>query len=598
MLTKDSEMGSLGHNSGYAKEAHMLRTTQREDFGKPHTIAKSIGFAQSPSRSYIGGGTTWSGGAASGLRGYQGPAYNPYSKGVQLALSPEDISKELYAAATPRAETWGARDHNDESAPEEVELRYRPLHQVWAAPPPADVARPEMDGLTMNEVAGVEPLAAQPDEMAELRERGMDPHQHVFDKWTRWPNPGGVPFPIVNINGETLRTVVLDPFLFDVNPRGDIIQDCCAQQHMMRFDPNFSRRTASAMRRWVLQYSRKPVHPQSRTGKSRARHWTCTNVRKGIQRQSRMGPESDQRPMKATPVQTVYGISPHLALLGFRMTLTLKRLQGRLTIIDDFQTRTSSPYEVVEMFRRLGSFEPEHFPDGALLVNGGNASDEYYSFEDVPVLTETAWKRAADLHMYMVPPSHWTTLDMMMRSHLVITEGALNQLTRKAQSNKIAMAPAHLQDEFPMLSAERGEREHVPEEVFDEDQHVHYADILAMSDTELREAWASMKSRRRIFHHERSILELERRVAKSEAQQRMALAGKGKFLFSRPAQLNPDPNALIDGPMFPREHPHLVSPVQPPQDWNLQARHIKMGHLGHIGNTHWGFYSGEYAAPV
>lgn len=210
---------------------------------------------------------------------------------------------------------------------------------------------------------------------------------------------------VVNFRNEKTRLIDLDPYLFACKPRRDILHEMVKWQ--------LAKRRAGTHRtlfRDEVSKSKRKFRPQKHTGRARVASRNSPIFRGG-------GHAHPKRPRDYS-----FKLNIKVRRLAFRMALTTKAMQGRLTVVESAelpsgaQAKTKVAQEIVTGW----GVSPR---GGALIVD-----------KDV---NEQFRLTTSNLHFLDVLPAKGANVyDILRRDKLVLTVGALDWLASSFQEHR------------------------------------------------------------------------------------------------------------------------------------------------------------------
>jgi large subunit ribosomal protein L4 len=199
---------------------------------------------------------------------------------------------------------------------------------------------------------------------------------------------------VVDLRGSAVRQIDLDDRVFGIEPNGAVVHQAVVAQEANARQGTHDTRTRGEVAGGGKKPYRQKGTGYARQGSRRAPHYRGGGIIFGPH------PRSHE---KAMPKK--------MRRLAMRSVLSARATEGALTVVDSFMLETPKTKTLLETLATLG------VTTGAVIVLGERSD---------PVLR--AAKNLGDVHV--VTPNGLNLLDVLRLPHLILAEGAVQELTR------------------------------------------------------------------------------------------------------------------------------------------------------------------------
>lgn len=215
---------------------------------------------------------------------------------------------------------------------------------------------------------------------------------------------------VVDLKGKVLRSIDLDDRVFGITPNEAVVHQAVVAQQANARQGTHDTRTRGEVAGGGKKPYRQKGTGYARQGSNRAPHYRTGGIVFGPH------PRSYD---KAMPRK--------MRRLALRSVLSARAASEELTIVDSFTLDEAKTKALLSTLTALGA------GDGAVVVTGER--------------DDSVWRAARNLdRVHVVTPNGLNLLDILRLPRLVLTEAAVNELTRTLTSD---LAPVAAQEAAP-----------------------------------------------------------------------------------------------------------------------------------------------------
>ena len=211
---------------------------------------------------------------------------------------------------------------------------------------------------------------------------------------------------VLDLRGKVLRSIDLDDRVFGITPNQAVVHQAVVTQQANARQGTHDTKTRGEVAGGGKKPYRQKGTGNARQGSTRAPHYRTGGIVFGPH------PRSYE---KALPRK--------MRRLALRSVLSARVAEEALTIVDTFELETPKTRTILQTLTALGA------ADGAVLVLGDR--------------NVSVWRAARNLErVHVVTPNGLNLLDLMRLPRLVLTESAVQELTRTLTSDLAAAKEA------------------------------------------------------------------------------------------------------------------------------------------------------------
>jgi len=219
---------------------------------------------------------------------------------------------------------------------------------------------------------------------------------------------------VVDLSGSALREIELDDRVFGIEPNAAVVHQAVVAQEANARQGTHDTRTRGEVAGGGKKPYRQKGTGYARQGSRRAPHYRGGGIIFGPH------PRSYE---KAMPKK--------MRRLALRSVLSARAAEGALTVVDSFTLETSKTRTLLETLSILANStsvtdsmesgsstsSPRGVPSGVMIV--------------LAQRSDGVWRAARNLgNVHVITPNGLNLLDLLRLPHLILTEGALEELTR------------------------------------------------------------------------------------------------------------------------------------------------------------------------
>lgn len=199
---------------------------------------------------------------------------------------------------------------------------------------------------------------------------------------------------IVDLSGKVVRAIELDDRVFGITPNSAVVHQAVVTQQANARQGTHDTRTRGEVAGGGKKPYRQKGTGSARQGSRRAPHYTGGGIV--------FGPH---------PRSYAKDLPRKMRRLAMRSVLSARAAESAITIVDDFTLDDGKTKALLAALGALGAGA------GAVVVVGQRS--------------ETIWRAARNLdRVHVVTPNGLSLLDILRLPHLVLTEAAVQELTR------------------------------------------------------------------------------------------------------------------------------------------------------------------------